>query len=69
MTAGFAVQVLFLLSAFRIRRFGLLVCVLRVLLGLGRMLLALGMVHLAMRLCCGTVGLCRGLVEFRRLVV
>lgn len=57
------------MGAFRIRCLGMLGCVLRVLLGLGRVLLALGMVVLAVSFGGGTVGLRRGLVMFRRLVV
>jgi hypothetical protein len=47
----------------------MLVCVLRVLLGLGGVLLALGMVILAMKIGSSTMGLRRGFVMFRRLVV
>jgi hypothetical protein len=57
------------LGAFGIRRLGLLVGALRVLLGLGRILLAFDMVVLAMRLGGDTMGLCRRFVMFRRLVV
>jgi hypothetical protein len=68
-TAGSPLEVLFLLGAFRIRRLGMLVCVLRVLLSLGRVLLALGMVVLAVSVGGGTMRLCRGLVMFRSLIV
>jgi hypothetical protein len=47
----------------------MLVCILRVLLGLARVLLALGVVILAVRLGSGTMGLRRGFVMLRRLVV
>jgi hypothetical protein len=47
----------------------MLVCVLRVLLGLGRVLLAFGMVILAVKVGSGAMGLCRGFVMFRRSVV
>jgi len=57
------------LGAFGIRRLGMLVCVLGVLLGLSRVLLTLAMIILAVRVGSGAVGLCRGLVMFRRLVV
>jgi hypothetical protein len=67
--AGFPVEVLLLLSAFRIRGLGLLVCALSMLLGLGRVFLAFGMLIPAMRLGGGTMGLCSGLVKFGRLVV
>jgi hypothetical protein len=58
-----------LLVAFSIRGFGMLACVLRVLLGLGGVLLTLHMVVLAVRLGGGAMGLRRGLVVFRRFVV
>jgi hypothetical protein len=58
-----------LLAAFSIRGFGMLVCALRVLLGLGRVLLTLGVVVLAVRLGSGAMGLRRRLVMFRRFVV
>jgi hypothetical protein len=60
---------LLLLDAFRIRRLGLLVCILRVLLGLGRVLLALGVVILAVRLGRGAMGLRRVFVMLGSLVV
>jgi hypothetical protein len=60
---------LLLLRAFRIRRLGLLIRALRMLLGLGRVFLAFGMLIPAMRLGSGTMGLCSGLVKFGRLVV
>ena len=69
MVAGSLAGLLFLLGAFRIRGLGLFVCVLRVLLGLGRMLLALGMVVLAVSVGGGAMGLRRGLVMLRSLVV
>ena len=71
MIASFPLDVfdLFLLSAFRIRRLGMLVGVLRMLLGLSRVFLALGMVVPAVRLGGSAMGLCCGLVEFRRLIV
>ena len=47
----------------------MLVCILRVLLGLGCVFLALGMVILAVRFGSSTMGLRRGFVMFRRLVV
>ncbi len=47
----------------------MLVCILRVLLGLGRVLLTLAMLVLAVRVGSGTMGLCRGFVMFCRLVV
>ena len=47
----------------------MLVCVLRVLLGVSRVLLALGMVVLAVRLGGGKMGLYCGLVMFRYLIV
>jgi hypothetical protein len=58
-----------LLSAFGVRRLGMLVCILCVLLGLSRVLFALGVVILAVRLGSGAVGLRGSLVMFRRLVV
>jgi hypothetical protein len=68
--ASFPLEViLLLLGAFRIRRLGMLVCVLRVLLGLGCVFFALGMVILAVRLGRCTVGLCSRFVMFRRFVV
>jgi hypothetical protein len=60
---------LLLLDAFRIRRLGLFVCILRVLLGLGRVLLALGVVILAVRLGRGAMGLRRVFVMLGSLVV
>jgi hypothetical protein len=57
------------LGAFGIRGFGMIIRVLRVLLGLGGVLLALGMVILAMRIGSSTMGLRCGFVMFRRLVV
>jgi hypothetical protein len=60
---------LFLLGALRLRRLGMLVCVLRVLLGLVRVLLPLGVVILPVRLGSGTMGLRRGFVMLCRLVV
>ena len=45
-----------LLAAFSIRGFGMLACVLRVLLGLDRVLLTLGVVVLAVRLGSGAMG-------------
>jgi hypothetical protein len=62
-------RLLLLLSAFAIRRLGMLVGVLRMLLGLGRVLLARGMIVPAMRLGRGTMRLCCGFVKLRRLVV
>jgi hypothetical protein len=47
----------------------MLVCILRVLLGLGRMLFALGVVVAAMSRGRGTMRLRSGFVMFRRLVV
>ena len=47
----------------------MLVCILRVLLGLVRVLFALGVVILAVRIGSGTMGLRRGFVMLRRLVV
>jgi hypothetical protein len=47
----------------------MLVCALRVLLGLSRVLLALHMVILAVRLGSGAMGLCRSFVMLGRLVV
>ena len=69
MIASVPMVSLFLLIALRVRRFGMLVCILRVLLGLGSVLFALGMVVLAVRFSGRTVGLCSGVVMFRRLVV
>ena len=60
---------LLLLVAFGVRRFGMFVRILGVLLGLGRVLFALGMVVLAVSLSGRTVGLCSRFVMFRRLVV
>ena len=60
---------LLLLGAFGIRGFGMIIRVLRVLLGLGRVLLALDMVVLAVSFGGGTMRLCRGLVMFRGLIV
>jgi hypothetical protein len=60
---------LFLLSAFRTRRLGMLVGDLRMLLGLSGVFLALGMVVLAVRLGSRPMRLRRGLVMFRRLIV
>ena len=60
---------LFLLIAFGVRRFGMFVRILRVLLGLGSVLFALGMVVLAVSLSGCTMRLCSRLVMFRRLVV
>ena len=60
---------LFLLIALRVRRFGMLVCILRVLLGLGSVLFALGMVVPAVSLGGRTMRLCSGFVMFRSLVV
>jgi hypothetical protein len=62
-------SLLLLLGAFRIRRLGLLVGVLRMLLRLGGVFLAFGMVIPAVRLRGGAMGLCGGLVKFRGLVV
>jgi hypothetical protein len=47
----------------------MLVCVLRMLLGLGGVFLAFGMVVLAVRIGCSTMGLCCGLVMFCRLIM
>lgn len=55
--------------AFGIRGLGMLSCVLRVLLGLGRVLLSLGVVVPVVRLGGGAMGLRGGLVMFRRFVV
>jgi hypothetical protein len=60
---------LLLLFAFRMRRLGMLACILCVLLSLGRVLFALGVVILTVRLGSGAMGLRRRLVMFRRLVV
>jgi len=60
---------LFLLFAFAGRCFGMIVCILRVLLGLGSVLFALGMIILAVSFCGCAMGLCSGFVMFRRLVV
>jgi len=57
------------LGAFGIRGLGILVCVLRVLLGFDSVLLTLGMVILAVRFGSGTMGLCRRFVMFGRLIV
>jgi hypothetical protein len=57
------------LVAFGIRRLGMLICILRVLLGLGRVLLALDIVIPAEVFSSGPMGFCRGFVMFRRLVV
>jgi hypothetical protein len=57
------------LGAFGVRRLGILVCVLRVLLGFASVLLTLGMIILAVRVGSGTMGLCRRFVMFRRLIV
>jgi hypothetical protein len=57
------------LVAFGIRDLGMLTCVLRILLGLGRVLLTLGVVIPAVRLGGGAMGLRCGLVMFRRFVV
>jgi hypothetical protein len=67
--ASSPVKPLLLLAALGMRRLGVLICVLRVLLGLGRVLLALGVVILAVSIGRGTMGLCRGFVMFRCLVV
>ena len=47
----------------------MIVCILRVLLGLGSVLFALGMIILAVSFCGCAMGLCSGFVMFRRLVV
>jgi len=47
----------------------MLVCVLRMLLGLGGVLLALGVVVLAVRFGSSAMGLCCGFVMFCRLIV
>jgi hypothetical protein len=60
---------LLLLGAFRMRRLGMLACILCVLLSLGCVLFALGVVILAVRLRSGAMGLRRGFVMLRRLVV
>jgi hypothetical protein len=67
--AGRPEKWLLLLAAFCMRGFGLFLCGLRLLPGLGRMLLALGVVVLAVRIRGRAVCLCGGLVMFRRLVV
>jgi hypothetical protein len=67
--AGFPAQQLFLLGALGLRGLGMLVCILRVLLGLVRMLLALGVVVAVVSRGCGAMRLCRGFVMFRCLVV
>src|ERR1700759_3483864 len=60
---------LLLLCAFRMRRLGMLVCILGVLLSLVRVLFALGVVILAVRFGSGAMGLRRSFVMFCRLVV
>jgi hypothetical protein len=60
---------LLLLIAFGVRRFGMFVCILGVLLGLGSVLFALGMVVLAVSFSGCTMRLCSRFVMFRRLVV
>jgi hypothetical protein len=60
---------LFLLIAFSVRCFGMLVCILRVLLRLGSVLFALGMLVLAVSFSGRTMGLGSGFVMFRGLVV
>ena len=47
----------------------MLLCILRVLLGLGRVLFTFGMIILAVGVRSGTMRLCSGLMMFRRLVV
>jgi hypothetical protein len=58
-----------LLGAFGMRRLGMLVCVLRVLLSLSRMLLTLGVLILAVSVGSGAMRFCRGFVMLRCLVV
>jgi hypothetical protein len=60
---------LLLLGAFCIRRFGMLIRILRMLLGLGSVLFTFGMVILAVSFGGSPMGLCSGFVMFRRLVV
>jgi hypothetical protein len=67
--AGSPGKPLLLLGALGLRRLGMLVCILRVLLGLGRMFLALGVVVAAVSRGCGAMRLCRGFVMFRSRVV
>src|SRR5580700_1699805 len=62
-------EALLLLGALGLRCLGMLICILRVLLGLGGMFLALGVVVAAVSRGCGTMRLCRGFVMFRRRVV
>jgi hypothetical protein len=63
------VKTLALLGAFAVRRFGMFVRGLCVLLGLGRVILALGMIIPAVSVGSGPMGLCCRFVVFRRLVV
>jgi hypothetical protein len=56
---------LLVLGAFGIRGFGMIIRVLRVLLGLGGVLFALGMVILAVRIGRCTMGLCSRFVMLR----
>ena len=69
MIASPPTDALLLLIAFGVRRFGMLICILCVLLGLGSVLFALGMIILAVSFCGCAMGLCSGFVMFRRLVV
>ena len=67
--AGFSPVVIISVGRFSYSPSGMLACILRVLLGLGRMLFALGMVVLAVSFGGSTMRLCRRLVMFRRLIV
>jgi hypothetical protein len=69
MIASFPVDVLLLLGAFAVRRLGMLVCVLGMLLGLGRVLLTLGVVISAMVFGSGPMRLRRSFVMLGRLIV